>query len=106
MSCHRHEAQGKHGRSPRAQATASRRSNPSCPRFQLEEYLARIDRELVDVSGLNDLLRGIAPARVLSSSKAINALVANYEARIRIKRDLFFRWRTQDMGHGRAHLGQ
>ena len=31
------------------------------PEFQLEQFLARIDREMVDVSGLNDLLRGLAP---------------------------------------------
>jgi len=68
---------------------------PFIPEFQLEQYLGRLDRELVDVSGLNDLLRGLAPAQVLSSSKAINALVANYESRIRMKRDLFYRWRVQ-----------
>jgi len=66
---------------------------PWMPEFQWGDYLDRIDRELVDVSGLNDLLRGLAPAQVLSSGKAINALVANYEARIRIKRDLFYLWR-------------
>jgi hypothetical protein len=32
------------------------------PEFQLEQFLTRIDREMVDVSGLNDLLRGLAPA--------------------------------------------
>jgi hypothetical protein len=69
---------------------------PWMPEFQLEQYLSRIDREMADVSGLNDLLRGLAPASVLSSSKAINALIANYEARIRMKRDLFYRWR-QDL---------
>ncbi len=67
---------------------------PFIPEFQLEQYLARLDRELVDVSGLNDLLRGLAPASVMSSSKAINALVANYEARIRMRRDLFYLWRS------------
>jgi len=66
---------------------------PYIPTFDLMSYLDRLDRELVDVSGLNDLLRGIAPAQVLSSSKAINALVANYEARIRMKRDVFYIWR-------------
>ena len=55
---------------------------PWMPSFQVEQYLARIDREMVDVSGLNDLLRGMAPASVMSSCKAINALVANYETRI------------------------
>ena len=66
---------------------------PWMPQFQFNDYLDRLDRELADVSGLNDLLRGLAPAQVLSSGKAINALVANYEARIRIKRDLFYKWR-------------
>ena len=68
---------------------------PWMPEFQWNDYLDRIDRELADVSGLNDLLRGLAPAQVLSSGKAINALVANYEARIRMKRDLFYKWRRE-----------
>lgn len=68
---------------------------PWMPEFQLEQFLLRIDREMADVSGLNDLLRGLAPSSVLSSSKAITALVANYEARIRIKRDLFYKWRRE-----------
>lgn len=72
--------------------------DPWMPEFQLEQYLARIDREMADVSGLNDLLRGLAPASVLSSSKAINALIANYEARIRMKRDLFYQWRLDLWG--------
>jgi hypothetical protein len=67
---------------------------PWFPEFQLESFLVRIDREMVDVSGLNDLLRGMAPASVMSSSKAINALVANYETRISMKRDLYYKWRT------------
>ena len=66
---------------------------PWMPSFQAEENMSRIDREMVDVSGLNDLLRGMAPASVMSSSKAINALVANYETRISMKRDLFYKWR-------------
>jgi len=66
---------------------------PWMPEFQLEQFLTRIDREMVDVSGLNDLLRGMAPASVMSSSKAINALVANYETRISMKRDIFYEWR-------------
>jgi hypothetical protein len=67
--------------------------SPWMPSFQVETHLTRIDRELVDVSGLSELLRGLAPPQVLSSGKAINALVANYESRIRIKRDLYYRWR-------------
>lgn len=66
---------------------------PFIPQFQLESYLARIDREMAVVSGLNDLLLGLAPAQVLSSSKAINALIANYEARIKIRRELLYQWR-------------
>ena len=71
---------------------------PWMPEFQLEAYLTRIDRELADVSGLNDLLRGMAPSSVMSSSKAITALVANYEARIRIKRELYYQWRSDVWG--------
>jgi len=71
---------------------------PWMPEFQLEQLLSRLDRELADISGLNDLLRGLAPAQVLSSSKAIVALVANYEARIRMKRDLFYQWRRDLWG--------
>lgn len=67
--------------------------SPWAPEFQIEQYLSRLDSELVDVSGLNDLLRGKAPAQVLSSGKAISALVANYETRIRMKRDLGYIWR-------------
>jgi len=67
--------------------------SPWMPEFQLEQFLTRLDREMIDVSGLNDLLRGLAPAQVMSSSKAINALVANYETRMSMKRDLYYRWR-------------
>jgi hypothetical protein len=69
--------------------------DPWMPEFQLESFLTRLDREMVDVSGLNDLLRGMAPASVMSSSKAINALVANYETRISMKRDLYYKWRKE-----------
>ena len=71
---------------------------PWMPEFQLEQYLTRIDREMADVSGLNDLLRGMAPSSVMSSSKAITALVANYEARIRIKREMLYEWRANVWG--------
>lgn len=66
---------------------------PWMPAFQVEQHFARLDRELADVSGLGDLLRGLAPSAVLSSSKAIAALVANYEARILMKRGLLYEWR-------------
>jgi len=66
---------------------------PFIAQFQLEQYLGRIDKELASVSGLNDLLLGLAPAQVLSSSKAINALIANYESRISIRRRLLYKWR-------------
>jgi len=66
---------------------------PFIAQFQLEQFLARLDREAATVSGLNDLLLGLAPAQVLSSSKAINALIANYESRLSMRRKLFFEWR-------------
>jgi hypothetical protein len=65
---------------------------PVIVQFQLEQFLARLDREMTVESGLNDLLLGLAPAQVLSSSKAINALIANYEARISMRRLLFYTW--------------
>ena len=66
---------------------------PFIAQFQLEQYLARIDRELDTISGLSELLKGLAPAQVLSSSKAINALIANYESRLSIRRKLLYAWR-------------
>ena len=66
---------------------------PFIAQFQLEQYLGRIDREMAVISGLNDLLLGLAPAQVLSSSKAINALIANYEARLSMRRRLLYAWR-------------
>jgi hypothetical protein len=66
---------------------------PFIAQFQLEQYLGRIDRELAVVSGLNELLLSLAPASVLSSSKAINALISNYESRMSIRRRLLYKWR-------------
>jgi hypothetical protein len=66
---------------------------PFIAQFQLEQFLARIDRELATISGLNELLLGLAPAQVLSSSKAINALISNYEARLSLRRKLLYKWR-------------
>jgi hypothetical protein len=58
----------------------------------LEQFLGRLDREMAIISGLNDLLLGLAPSAVLNSSKAINALVANYESRLAMRRLLFYEW--------------
>ena len=66
---------------------------PFIAQFQLEQYLGRLDREQAIVSGLNDLLLGLAPASVLSSSKAVNALIANYESRLSMRRLLLYTWR-------------
>jgi hypothetical protein len=66
---------------------------PFVAQFQLEQYLGRIDQELSVISGLNPLLLGLAPAQVLSSSKAINALISQFEARISIRRKLLYKWR-------------
>lgn len=68
---------------------------PFVPQFALEDYLKRLDEEMTTISGLNDLLIGRAPATILGSSKAITALVANYEARIRMKRDLLYDFRKK-----------
>ncbi len=68
---------------------------PFIAQFQLEQFLGRLDRELAIVTGLNDLLMGLAPAQVLSSSKAINALIANYESRLSMRRKLFYKFRRE-----------
>lgn len=65
---------------------------PYIAEFQLEQFLGRLDREMAIISGLNDLLLGLAPTAVLNSSKAINALLANYESRIAMRRLLFYEW--------------
>lgn len=65
---------------------------PFIPQFQIEAYIARIDRELTVATGLNDLLLGLAPAQVLGSSRAIAALIANYESRLAPKRKVFYSW--------------
>jgi len=65
---------------------------PFIPQFQIEAYVARIDRELTVATGLNDLLLGLAPAQVLGSSRAIAALIANYESRLAPKRKVFYSW--------------
>lgn len=66
---------------------------PFIAQFQLEQFLGRLDREMAVISGLNELLLGLAPAQVLSSSKAINALISNYEARLSMRRKLLYKWR-------------
>jgi hypothetical protein len=68
---------------------------PFVAEYPAESYLARLDHELETASGLNELLLGRAPATILGSSKAIAALVSNYESRIRMKRDLLYQWRKR-----------
>ena len=68
---------------------------PFIPQFQIEAYVGRIDRELTVATGLNDLLLGLAPAQVLGSSRAIAALIANYESRLAPKRKVFYSWIKQ-----------
>lgn len=65
---------------------------PFIPQMQIEDYNRRLDRELTVISGLNDLLLGVAPSGVLGSSRAIASLIANYEQRIAPKRKLFYQW--------------
>lgn len=68
---------------------------PFIAQFQLEQFLGRLDRYGAIISGLNDLLLGLAPQAVLNSSKAINALISNYETRIAMRRLLLYVWRRQ-----------
>ena len=65
---------------------------PFIPQFQIEDYNKRIDREIAVVTGLNDLLLGLAPTSVLGSSKAIASRIANYESRMAPKRKIFYQW--------------
>ena len=68
---------------------------PFIAQFQLEQFFGRIDRTKAALSGLNDLLLGLAPAQVLSSSKAINALISNYVTRLSMRRKLLYEWRRE-----------
>lgn len=67
---------------------------PFMPQFAVEDYLKRIDKELVEASGLSGPLLGNSP-QDLSSSKAFIALVHQYGARISMKRDLLYSWRKK-----------
>lgn len=68
---------------------------PFVPQFAIEDYIKRIDSEIETITGLNEVLLGKAPSATLGSSKAMNSLVALYEARVRMKRDLLYRWRKR-----------
>ena len=68
---------------------------PFLPAFPVEEYLKRLDYEIEGLSGLSEPLLGRAPLAALGSSKALNALVALYGARITMKRDLYYQWRKR-----------
>ena len=66
---------------------------PFVSEYANEDYLKRLDSELEVASGLNPTLLGRAPLEALGSSKAIAALVGQYETRIAMKRSLLYRWR-------------
>lgn len=66
---------------------------PFIAQFQLEQHLGRIDREMAVITGLNDLLLSLAPVQALNSSKALNALISQFETRISIRRQLLYAWR-------------
>ncbi len=65
---------------------------PFVAQFQFEQFMGRLDREMAEDSGLNDLLLGLVPASGLNSSKAINAMMANFETRIQMPRLLLYTW--------------
>jgi hypothetical protein len=65
---------------------------PFIAQFQFEQFLGRIDREGYVITGLNEMLIGLAPVQALNSSKAINALVSQFETRIALRRQLQYEW--------------
>lgn len=66
---------------------------PWMPQMDIEAAIKRIDDSLERMTGLNGVLMGQVPDSALGSSKAITAFIAQYEARIRVKRLLFYQWR-------------
>jgi hypothetical protein len=68
---------------------------PFIPEVQSMDYVRKLDDEIENITGLNEVLRGKAPAAVLGSSKAIAALVSQYEVRMSMKRALFYAWRKK-----------
>lgn len=68
--------------------------SPSIQQFQAEQYLSRIDREMAMVSGLGDVLLGLASPTSLGSSRAVSTLIANFETRIAMRRALLYEWRV------------
>lgn len=65
---------------------------PNITEFQGEQLLHRLDQEMETITGLNDLLLGHAPASVLGSSRAVNALIAQYELRLAMPRLILYSW--------------
>lgn len=72
---------------------------PFIAQFQLADYLKRLDYDKETITGLNDLLLGHAPASVLGSSRAINALFAQYHFRQEMPLLILYDWirRTWEM---------
>lgn len=60
------------------------------PAFQWGEYMKYLDQKLVEMTGMSDLLMGLAGSRVAGSSKAINAELAMYVPRIALKRECLY----------------
>ncbi len=68
---------------------------PFLAQFQLDAYLKRLDFDKETITGLNDLLLGHAPATVLGSSRAINALFAQYHFRLEMPLLILYSWRRR-----------
>ncbi len=66
---------------------------PFVGEYANEDFLKRLDEELEVASGLNPFLLGRVPGDSLGSSRALNAIVTQYETRITMKRALLYRWR-------------
>ena len=68
---------------------------PFVGEYANEDYLKRLDEELETATGLNPFLLGRVPGQALGSSRALTAIVAQYETRITMKRHLLYSWRKR-----------
>lgn len=63
---------------------------PFMPAQDMVSLMKEYESDAVQMTGLNELIFGNVPAQQLGSSKAITALIANFEARINPRRKLLY----------------
>jgi hypothetical protein len=68
---------------------------PFMPQYAVADFLKIVDDYKEEVSGLNEFLRGKAPAQALGSSRVMTALAHQYGARILMRRDILYSWRKR-----------